>query len=358
MRRTIRSGFTLVELLVVIAIIGVLVGLLLPAVQMAREAGRRTQCLNNLKNLGLATANFEVAKKRYPGYQETFAENMNMPVFGKIGSWVVSIAPFIEEQSLRDRWDDTSFNQAWFNTAAPLSCNPASTQTAVEEFYPNISMTICPSDNDELEELGINSYGVNVGFLPVVQNTSILSGLQLDTTYTESNSVRSQSIANGVFTNRAKETFGYNKKANKSDGVRDGLSSTIAFAENLQADSWQYTTGVSGAVRNDSARAHLGVGFLYRLQNVANTTRGPRAEAVQETNLINGNALDAMKGVEAARPSSSHTGVVNIVMLDGSVKSVVEGMNYHVYQALITPSTAKSYAPWHKYLLKADDYVQ
>ena len=71
MRRS-KLGFTLVELLVVIAIIGILVGLLLPAVQAAREAARRTQCTNNVKNLALATVNFETTKKQYPAYQSEF----------------------------------------------------------------------------------------------------------------------------------------------------------------------------------------------------------------------------------------------------------------------------------------------
>ena len=64
--RDVRRGFTLVELLVVIAIIGVLVALLLPAVQAAREAGRRTQCRNNLKNIGLAVLNFENSQGQFP----------------------------------------------------------------------------------------------------------------------------------------------------------------------------------------------------------------------------------------------------------------------------------------------------
>ena len=94
------SGFTLVELLVVIAIIGILVALLLPAVQAAREAARRTQCVNNLKQLGIAMHNFHDANAELP-----YACYYNNGL-GRILSrservtWVVQLMPFMEEQSL------------------------------------------------------------------------------------------------------------------------------------------------------------------------------------------------------------------------------------------------------------------
>lgn len=90
-----RTAFTLVELLVVIAIIAVLIGLLLPAVQQAREAARRTMCLNNLKQLGLSLANHESAKKKLP-----VGANL---VNGL--SWRVVILPYIEQSSLYERFD-------------------------------------------------------------------------------------------------------------------------------------------------------------------------------------------------------------------------------------------------------------
>src|SRR4051794_21681889 len=94
-RRSI--GFTLVELLVVIAIIGILVALLLPAIQAAREAARRSQCQNHLKQLGLACLNYESAKKRLPqGF-------ISQPSGVEAWAWSTFILPYIEEQALYDR---------------------------------------------------------------------------------------------------------------------------------------------------------------------------------------------------------------------------------------------------------------
>src|SRR5215203_2531060 len=91
-KRCIREGFTLVELLVVIAIIGILVALLLPAIQAAREAARRTKCINNIKNIGLACLNYESATKVYPS-----GANLASKVADNGISWEILILPYVEE---------------------------------------------------------------------------------------------------------------------------------------------------------------------------------------------------------------------------------------------------------------------
>ena len=107
MTRFSRKGFTLVELLVVIAIIGILIALLLPAVQAAREAARRTQCANNLKQLGLACHNYlDVHKKMPPGTTgiRNNAWNNDNELWNE--PWVsltVYLLPYIEQQNLYDR---------------------------------------------------------------------------------------------------------------------------------------------------------------------------------------------------------------------------------------------------------------
>jgi prepilin-type N-terminal cleavage/methylation domain-containing protein len=124
-RRSPSAGFTLVELLVVIAIIGVLVALLLPAVQAAREASRRSQCANNLRQIGIAIHNYESAKGSLPagaGYSRTDPK----------GTWIVAIAPHLEQTALFDRYDFTKYSDQTPNLEL------AATLT--------IPVLICPSD--------------------------------------------------------------------------------------------------------------------------------------------------------------------------------------------------------------------
>jgi prepilin-type N-terminal cleavage/methylation domain-containing protein len=137
-------AFTLVELLVVIAIIGVLVALLLPAVQAAREAARRSQCMNNLKQIGLGCLNFQSTNKAFPtagGVVEQFikAAELSKPLYGfETASWMYQILPFIEQQAIYNgRRGDGGANAGFIKTGliskpvAAFNCPSRSNRTGI-----------------------------------------------------------------------------------------------------------------------------------------------------------------------------------------------------------------------------------
>jgi prepilin-type N-terminal cleavage/methylation domain-containing protein len=158
-RSDARRAFTLVELLVVIAIIGVLVALLLPAVQAAREAARRTQCTTNMKNLALAVLNFEDSNKYLPA-PATVSDFKLEPMYAKrcYGSWAIDILPFIEQAAL--------FNSIDVKKPTGMSdpVNAAARATP-------LSIMRCPSDDnnqpfngtqpDEGDDWARGNYGLN-----------------------------------------------------------------------------------------------------------------------------------------------------------------------------------------------------
>jgi prepilin-type N-terminal cleavage/methylation domain-containing protein/prepilin-type processing-associated H-X9-DG protein len=134
--RPTRRGFTLIELLVVIAIIGVLIALLLPAVQSAREAARRAQCTNNLKQLGLAAANYEDTNQTYPF---AFAWVWLAPNGGPVSSVGNAQGPFV---SLLNHYEQTALYNAW-NSSHPMFTNANITVSG------SINSTLwCPSDGE------------------------------------------------------------------------------------------------------------------------------------------------------------------------------------------------------------------
>ena len=120
-RRQSHRGFTLVELLVVIAIIGVLVALLLPAFQAAREAARRSQCSNNLKQTGLAVLNFESTHRTLPSGGGRDARNGFVLGYAYSPSWWIRVFPYLEEGGVYEKFDKVNYDSGW----ASMSGNSA-----------------------------------------------------------------------------------------------------------------------------------------------------------------------------------------------------------------------------------------
>ena len=217
-----RSGFTLVELLVVIAIIGVLVGLLLPAVQSARESARRSQCSNNLKQLGLAMSNYSSAKGAYP--PSVHDDNAQRGSDGTSGTgnvtglgWMYFIMPYCEYQEYYDQIfaDTGSLKKNWQNTGTSLT--PSLGTRAIKQFE-------CPSNTGYAQagsrgvsisgttyNLGKSNYGCNAGRNP-------LNG------YSTTNATVYEDMG-GICGVRSQTTW------MKDAEIRDGLSKTIMVAE-------------------------------------------------------------------------------------------------------------------------------
>ncbi len=139
--RAARSGFTLIELLVVIAIIAVLIALLLPAVQQAREAARRSQCKNNLKQLSLAVHNYHDTYTRFPALGTRLGAN------GRSYSWVVAILPMIEQGPLFEAFQAQANSSAGLPDPWITDENHATFGAFIRQYWKNdLTVLICPSD--------------------------------------------------------------------------------------------------------------------------------------------------------------------------------------------------------------------
>ena len=205
-----RNGFTLVELLVVIAIIGILIALLLPAVQAAREAARRSQCTNNLKQIALAVHNYHDTHKVFPIGNWC----------ASYGTWLVGLLPFIEQQAMADRY------QVWPRTYAESANFPVTTA--------QIATYTCPSDSNTAN---VSLYS-GVTFHNYVANYGNTTCSRATTLGTDS-AGNPNRFGGAPIVGMVIGVGSYNDKTYVPTGVKmadvwDGTSNTLLFSETVQ----------------------------------------------------------------------------------------------------------------------------
>ena len=302
-----RSAFTLVELLVVIAIIGILVGLLLPAVQAAREAARRMQCSNNLKQIGLALHNYCSSFKSLPagcnGLPNAAGTNFN----GHGWVWHASILPFMELNTLYDaiQGADGMGNELGDqNSGKPLVVKA----TLLSGFW-------CPSQPDV--RLGAQKNGYQTANYNGNMGTRIGNGNDDCICTGVSNLAEMMSNpwgcmnGNGIFYVRSRTRFA---------DVTDGLSNTIFVSE--VPDS------------GGTAIGQFGAGCDRRVVFATGADGNPPNEMSEF--LIAAESNDPINGGAEEAAGSFHTGGANFLMGDGSVHFLSENMDMPTYQAIST----------------------
>ena len=206
MKKTSKAGFTLIELLVVISIIGMLAGLMLPAVQSAREQGRRTTCINNQKNIALAFIQYEQTKGRFPQWRASGDATFDAATINAVSTpnyklqlgWIPQIFPFVEQNQLYD------FVQSYAYRAADCDVQ-------IETF-------VCKSAGTP--DVNMNNYVANCG----VADGDV-------TTDGAGNAVAGDTSKNyGVLTDGV-----YGGAKVSINDIKDGTSNTVLVSENLQA---------------------------------------------------------------------------------------------------------------------------
>jgi len=312
-----RPAFTLVELLVVIAIIGLLISLLLPAVQAAREAARRTQCSNNLKQIGLALHNFENTYRKYP------------PSYGgpEGGNWSgqARILPYLEEVNLHDQVD---YSQPYDTVL--LSDGTRLSAMRVKTF-------LCPDEIRDQVRLESNvpahyplNYGLNVGVWFVYDPITREGG-------------------EGAF---------LPERGLAPRDIRDGLSQTLAAAEvkaynpyfrnaALPSPALPAAPGdvssLGGQFKSDSGHTEWVDGRSHQAGFTAVFTPGTIVPCVQGGVEYDVDWTNQQEGKSSTVPTyaavtarSYHPGVVNGLLMDGSVRAQSETIDLDVWRALST----------------------
>lgn len=299
-----RHGFTLIELLVVIAIIAVLVALLLPAVQQAREAARRTQCRNNLKQIGVALHNYHDAHRCFPAYNFMYT---NWPVYEKHCGWVSNLLPYLDQAALYNTYN---FNKSYYE---PENRTTIMTKLTVME---------CPSTPGGVGLISGSPSFDAIGMSLNPQAAAMSSDYAGSNGFTNpviSPTISADKLLRAGFFRRT----GYPLPVNPIQNITDGTSNTVAVWESAGRDrvflfgqNWPGQT----IYAEHNAWAGGNAFFCYGW-NRDGTKYGPYA--INATNLT-------------AQPYSFHMGGATFLYADGSVRFLSENMNTATFYAALT----------------------
>lgn len=392
MHRRNRKAFTLVELLVVICIIGMLMGLLLPAVQNAREAGRRAVCLNNIRNLGVAMASYETSRQAYPGYRDTLTINSTITINGVSTNkapvnWLIPLLPNLERPDLYRNWKNMT-NAIPSATRATVYTFPTSAAGDSQSPTVYLELLICPSDPQSTQAIGRqgtqgsengngssngngsgNGFekGIGIGKGGVAGNNQQTTGQPQPTSYVVNCGLQDAPATtttpgdwpdNGVFVSRWEVPQSSPPRlllsSTNADWVSrgDGVSTTLLLSENMEAgnytDCYQNVSTAAGSLTNPVSEQM--VGFVWYPQY-------PLPPAQQQMK-INGVPVAASSGsvglnpspgtafdITYARPSSAHPGGANFVYCDSHAKFISENIDYLMFTLLMTSNGAGARNP-------------
>jgi prepilin-type N-terminal cleavage/methylation domain-containing protein/prepilin-type processing-associated H-X9-DG protein len=319
-----KPGFTLVELLVVIAIIGILVALLLPAVQAAREAARRSHCVNNLKQLGVAMQNY------HDTYQQLPVGNYSCCW----GTWQMAILPFIEEQQLADMylWNPAElviYDNDYRYDNLNLSHDPPIRNGEV--CSARIESLTCASDDPQLNTS--QAPGLSLTYHNYVVNYGNTNHVGMD--HRGPASPAYIQYLGGPFVGDDFNLPFPDRKVGKFRKIEDGLSKTLMASETVQGQNgdlrgftwWGWSAGFESFVAPNASEPDRLYGAGYCMPVPPN----PPCSAATPGDLYMG----------AAR--SRHPGGVNVAMCDGSVHYVVDNVDLKTWRAAGTTQGEEVY---------------